>query len=166
MKDEFDFHTLPKRKTIKGIPFKLDAFGSYSPEFRENAPIKLRIRQPSDCLPLLLPIRNEAQEHFILVTLDGANQVIKAHTISKGLVNSCQIHPRETYFHAITDLAVSIIIAHNHPSGNLEASSEDLATTRRLSDVSKTMGIKLLDHLIVSENGFLSLKETYPIYFS
>ena len=161
-----DFETLPKKKTIRGIPFKLDAFGTYSPEINENSVSKIKIRLPSDVLPLLLPIRNESQEHFMVITLDGAHQVIKAHTISKGLVNSCQIHPRETYFHAIADRAVSIIIAHNHPSGVLEASNDDLLTTRRLSEVSKTMGIKILDHLIVGETGFLSLRERFPDYFS
>ena len=161
-----DFQTLPKRKTIRGIPFKLDAFGTYVPEIGEGSQSKIRIRIPSDCLPLLLPVRNEAQEHFMVVTLDGAHQVIKAHVITRGLANQCQVHPREVFHVAIQDMAVSLILAHNHPSGSIEASTDDLLTTRRLSEVSKTMGIKMLDHLIVGETGFLSLRERYPDYFA
>ena len=161
-----DFQTLPKRKKIRGIQFKLDAFGTYAPEIHETAVSKLKIRLPSDCLPLLLPIRDEAQEHFNVVTLDGAHQAIKVHTITRGLVNQCQVHPREVFHVAIQDMAVSIILAHNHPSGILEASTDDLLTTRRLTEVSKTIGIKILDHLIVGETGFLSLRERFPDYFT
>jgi DNA repair protein RadC len=102
----------------------------------------------------------------VVLTLDGNNQIIKKHTITVGLANQSHIHPRETFFPAIQDRAVSILVAHNHPSGNLEPSEADLVATKRLVEVSKTMGIPLLDHLIVSENGFLSLRERFPAYFT
>jgi DNA repair protein RadC len=127
---------------------------------------RLRIRTPKDALPVLGTLRASAQENFVVVTLDGNNQVIKVHAVTVGLANQSQIHPRETFHPAVADRAVSILLAHNHPSGNLEPSESDLAATRRLVEVSKTLGIPILDHLIVSEGGFLSLRERFPAYFA
>ena len=126
---------------------------------------KVKIRTPKDALPFLASLRSELRESVVVLTLDGNNQIIKKHAITTGLANQSQIHPRETFFPAIKDLAVSIMVAHNHPSGNLEPSESDLIATRRLVEVSKTMGIPLLDHLIVSENGWLSIRERFPAYF-
>jgi DNA repair protein RadC len=126
---------------------------------------KLKVRTPKDALPLLGALREAAQECVMVLTLDGNNQVIKAHTITRGLANQSQIHPRETFYPAIQDRAVSILVAHNHPSGNLEPSEADLIATRRLVEVSKTLGIPVVDHLIVAEGGFLSIRERYPAYF-
>ncbi len=126
---------------------------------------KVKIRTPKDALPLLGALRRAAQELVMVLTLDGNNQVIGTHTVTAGLANQSQIHPRETFFPAIRDRAVSILLAHNHPSGNLEPSESDLTATRRLVEVSKTLGIPLLDHLIIAETGFVSLREKYPAYF-
>jgi DNA repair protein RadC len=126
---------------------------------------KVKIRTPKDAMPLLGSLRVAAQESVLVLTLDGNNQVIKVHAITRGLANQSHIHPRETFHPAIQDRAVSILVAHNHPSGNLEPSESDLIATRRLVEVSKTLGIPLLDHMIVSEGGFLSLREKYPGYF-
>ncbi|MEO7427221.1 MAG: DNA repair protein RadC [Fibrobacteria bacterium] len=127
---------------------------------------KVKIRTPKDAIPLLGALRVAAQESVMVLTLDGNNQVIKAHPITRGLANQSQIHPRETFYPAIQDRAVSILVAHNHPSGNLEPSDADLIATRRLVEVSKTLGIPVLDHVIVSEGGFLSIRERYPAYFN
>ena len=126
---------------------------------------KLKVKTPKDALPMLAALRSAPQECVVVLTLDGGNQVIKTHTITRGLANQSQIHPRETFYPAIHDRAVSILVAHNHPSGNLEPSEADLIATRRLVEVSKTLGIPVLDHLIVAESGFLSLRERYPAYF-
>lgn len=126
---------------------------------------KVKIRTPKDAMPLLGALRNATQESVVVLTLDGNNQVIKVHPITRGLANQSQIHPRETFHPAIQDRAVSILVAHNHPSGNLEPSESDLIATRRLVEVAKTLGIPLLDHMIVSEGGFLSIRERYPAYF-
>ena len=127
---------------------------------------KTKIRKPNDALPFLAQIRTLEQECVMVLTLDGNNQVINTHIATMGLANQSQIHPRETYKWAIRSNAVSIMIAHNHPSGNLEPSESDLVATRRLVEVSKTIGIPLLDHLIVSSEGFVSLRERYPAYFT
>ena len=126
---------------------------------------KVKIRTPKDILPFLAHITHAEQEHVIVITLDGNNQVINTHIVTMGLANQSQIHPRETYKWAIRNNAISIILAHNHPSGNLEPSESDLVATRRLVEVSKTIGIPLIDHLIVSSEGFLSIRERFPAYF-
>jgi DNA repair protein RadC len=126
---------------------------------------KIKIRTPKDALPVLAALRSAKQECVVVLTLDGNNQVIRAHTITRGLANQSQIHPRETFHPAISDHAVSILVAHNHPSGNLEPSESDLIATRRLVEVSRTLGIPVVDHLIVAESGFLSIREKYPAYF-
>ena len=101
----------------------------------------------------------------MVLDLDGNNQVIQARELTVGLVNQSQISPWEIYRGAILANAVSILVAHNHPSGNLEPSESDLIATRRLVEVSKTIGIPVLDHLIVGPSGFLSVRERFPTYF-
>ena len=157
--------SLPERTCIGGIWFVLDAFCAYVPELRENSRLKIRIRQPPDCLPLLLPIRRALQEVFVVITLDGVHQVVAVHEITKGLANQSQCHPREVYAPALGDRAVAIMIAHNHPSGSLDPSMEDLLTTRRLADAGRLLGIPLIDHMIVGGEGYCSLRERFPDYF-
>ncbi|MCD6024634.1 MAG: hypothetical protein K0Q91_1550 [Fibrobacteria bacterium] len=126
---------------------------------------RVRIRKPSDALPYLGQLRKRTQECFTVLTLDGSHQVIKAHEITVGLANQSQVHPRETFACALEDRAVGIMAAHNHPSGSLDPSAEDLVATRRLSEAGRLMGIPLLDHIIVTEEGFTSLRERFPDYF-
>jgi len=118
----------------------------------------LSINSPRNILPHLEFIRNEEQENFVVVSLTSANTVINTTVITKGLVNSTQVHPREVFRQAIKDNAVGIIVAHNHPSGNITASPQDLKVTDLLLDASKIIGIELLDHIIVSSKGWLSIK--------
>ncbi len=126
---------------------------------------KVRIRRPVDALPLLGGLRMRRQECFVVLTLDGVHQVVKTHEITVGLANQSQVHPRETFACALEDRAVGILIAHNHPSGSLDPSTDDLLTTRRLADAGRLLGIPLVDHLIVGEEGFISLRERFPDYF-
>lgn len=155
---------IPQRKTINGIVFVRDPFGGYIPESYLNS--KVKVRTPKDALPALSSIRLSPQEIVMVIDLDGNNQIAHVRTVSVGLANQSQIHPREVFSGAIHNRAVSILIAHNHPSGNLEPSDSDLISTRRLVEAGKTLGIPVLDHLILSANGFLSLRERYPAYFS
>ena len=126
---------------------------------------RIRIRKAEDALPYLASMRARRQECFTVLTLDGGHQVIRAHEITVGLADRSQVHPRETFACALEDRAVSIMIAHNHPSGSLEASVEDLLSTRRLAEAGHLMRIPVLDHLIVAEGGFVSLREKFPDYF-
>ena len=116
------------------------------------------IRDAEDALPYLVGIRNERQEHFVCLSLNGANEVLATRVVTVGLLDSNQVHPREVFADPITDRAASVLCAHNHPSGTLEASPEDLAITRRLVKAGEVLGIRVLDHLIVTGEGFLSLK--------
>jgi len=127
--------------------------------------VKRPIRTPADVLPCLAAIRQCDQEKVAVVTLDGGHQVIATHIVTVGLANQSQIHPRETFWPAIHDRAVSIVVAHNHPSGQLSASDADLLATKRLSEAAKTLGIPMLDHLIVTKSDFLSIRESHPEYF-
>lgn len=127
---------------------------------------RVRIRRPSDALACLGALRGRRQECFAVLTLDGSHQVIRAHEITVGLANQSQVHPRETYACALEDRAVGILVAHNHPSGSLDPSAEDLVVTRRLAEAGKLLGVPLLDHLIVTEGGYASLRERFPDCFA
>src|SRR5690606_3038801 len=127
---------------------------------------RVRVRKASDALPHLATLRARRQECFVVLTLDGSHQVSRAHEVTIGLANQSQVHPRETFACALEDRAVGIMIAHNHPSGSLDPSPDDLAVTRRLAEAGRMLGIPLLDHLIVASAGFTSLRERYPDCFT
>lgn len=108
------------------------------------------IDSPEKAVEQLSDIRDKKQEYFVCLTLDGANRLIAKRIITIGTLTSSLVHPREVFADAITDRAASIIVAHNHPSGNLEASDADRAVTRRLNEAGSLLGINLIDHLIVT----------------
>lgn len=118
-----------------------------------------RIDSVEDILPLLEDIRHKKQEHFMVITLDGANRVIDKRVVTIGTINASLVHPREVFADAITDRAASIIVAHNHPGGTLEPSGPDLEVTKRLEVSGKLLGIQLFDHVIVTPTSFLSILE-------
>ncbi len=124
-----------------------------------------KIGQPTDILPALQKYSKRKQEEFIVITLDGAHNVIKIRSVTKGLVNSTVVHPREVFRPAIRDNAIAIIIAHNHPSGSLIPSVEDDRITRILREAGKILGIEILDHLIISSCGYHSYLENggFPV---
>jgi len=99
------------------------------------------------------------KEHFCIVTLDGASHIIRAEVIHIGTLNQSLVHPRDVFRPALIDNSAGIIIAHNHPSGTLEASRADLQITQRLKEAGKIIGIEILDHIIVSEDGHYSMQE-------
>lgn len=101
----------------------------------------------------------EKKEHFVMLSIDARNNLIKISDISVGSLNASIVHPREVFKEAIQASAAQIIIAHNHPSDDPEASPEDVALTRRLAEAAKIIGVELLDHIIVTKDNFSSLKE-------
>ena len=107
----------------------------------------------------LRDIRESKKEHFVVFFLDTRNQEIKRDIVSIGTLNYNLVHPREVFEPAVRNLAASVIVSHNHPSGCLEPSDEDLSLTKRLSQAGKLLGIELLDHVIVARSGFMSFKE-------
>ena len=121
----------------------------------------IRIASPQDIseLPDIRDLKWKKQEHFLSITLNGASELIRVRIVTKGLLNHSLVHPREVYADAITDRAASIICVHNHPSGNLTPSQQDIQITNQLADAGKLLGIDLTDHLIISKTGYLSLRE-------
>ena len=126
---------------------------------RRIRPEGFKISFPPDVLPLIRHYADRKQEHFLCVSLNGANEVIATRVVSVGLVNRTQVHPREVFADPITDRATAVIIAHNHPSGGLAPSEEDIEITKRLKAAGETLGIKLLDHIIFNHKGYYSFLE-------
>ena len=112
------------------------------------------IHAPEDILPLVSDMEEKSQEHFLVLTLDGANNLIRRRTVFKGTLNQSLVHPREVFLGAISDRAAAVILVHNHPSGNVTPSPEDLETTRRLVRAGRILGIRVLDHLIVGRGNW------------
>lgn len=115
------------------------------------------IDSPDRAVEQLADIRDKKQEYFVCLTLDGANRLIAKRIITIGTLTSSLVHPREVFADAITDRAASIIVAHNHPSGNLQASDADRAVTERLQEAGELLGIKLLDHMVVTTKSHASI---------
>ncbi len=116
------------------------------------------IDSPEAAVAQLADIRDKRQEYFVCLTLDGANRLIAKRIISIGTLTASLVHPREVFAEAITDRAASIIVAHNHPSGNLQPSEADRAVTERLKDAGELLGVSLLDHLIITKASHLTIK--------
>lgn len=119
----------------------------------------VKITFPADVLPFVRDIVDKKQEHFVCITLNGANEVIGNRVVTVGLLNANQVHPREVFSDAIADRAASVILVHNHPSGKTEPSTEDIEITKRLEEAGELLGITVQDHLIVSTKGYASLRE-------
>jgi DNA repair protein RadC len=119
----------------------------------------VKIQKPEDILQIVNSYREKPQEHFICISLSGAGEVIQSRVVTIGTLNHSLVHPREVFAGAITDRAASVICVHNHPSGSLEASPQDVAITRQLQEAGAILGIQLLDHIIITRAGFSSLKE-------
>ncbi len=116
------------------------------------------IDSPEKAVEQLADIRDKKQEYFVCLTLDGANRLIATRVITIGTLTASLVHPREVFADALTDRAASIIVAHNHPSGNLTPSVADGDVTTRLHEAGELLGIKLLDHFILSKTGFRSIE--------
>ena len=174
---------LVARKVLKAIPF--EKLSSLAPdEFRNISGIgpaktcallasielgkrlfqdkKVAISQilkPQDVFDSLKEVSLSKKEHFVVFFLDSRNQEVHREIISVGTINASLVHPREVFEPAVRYLSVQVILAHNHPSGELEPSEEDLIVNKRLVDAGKVLGIEVLDHIIVTKDSFISFKE-------
>lgn len=117
-------------------------------EFSRRRLIKdnVSIKKAEDVVPLISHIADKKQEYFLCLSLNGANELINNRVVTVGLLNSSQVHPREVFADVIADRAASVIIAHNHPSGSLKPSADDIKITKQLIDSAKILGVSLLDH--------------------
>ncbi len=116
-------------------------------------PGRRKVGVPADVIPLVRHYGDRPQEHFITVSLNGAHEVISVRVITVGLVNKTLVHPREVFSEAVRERATSIIVAHNHPSGNIQPSEDDKEVTQNLRKAGTILGISVLDHIIFSPRG-------------
>lgn len=117
------------------------------------------IKSPEDAAGLVMEeMRHLDREHFRALLLNTKNQVIGTDRVSVGTLNSSAVHPRELFRNAIKRSAASVILVHNHPSGDPTPSREDLDITARISEAGRIIGIEVLDHIIIGDNRFTSLK--------
>jgi len=126
---------------------------------RRIKPEGLKIKFPADVLPLIRHYGDRKQEHFICVSINGANEVMNARVITIGLINKSHVHPREVFADVIAERASAVIIAHNHPVGDLAPSKEDKEITAQMKAAAKVLGINLLDHIIFNSKSYYSFVE-------
>jgi DNA repair protein RadC len=166
--DKLSEASVEELKTIKGLGLakagQLKACFEISKrlikEENLNKHKSIIVRSPKDIFPLLKEkIINFHKEYYMAVSLDNRNKVISIDIISIGTLNSSLIHPRETFEVAIKNHAGSIIICHNHPSGELIPSEDDLLVTNSLVKAGRLLGIEVADHLIITKDGYFSFKE-------
>lgn len=144
---------LAKAASIKAI-YEIAARSNFS-----ESEYALYVKKPEDVYKILKRyIYEKDKEYLYLLSIDARNKVIATDLISIGTVNETFVHPREIYKQALFKNAVAIILAHNHPSDNPNPSKEDILVTERVAKVGISLGIPLLDHLVVCDSGFVSMK--------
>ena len=117
------------------------------------------VKTPKDVVALVGGrLKGKRKEHFLTLLLDTRNQLIKVAEISIGSLDTSIAHPREVFREAISASAASVILAHNHPSGDPEASEDDIRLTKKLVEAGEIIGIDVLDHIIIGDKNYLSLK--------
>lgn len=147
---------------IEGIKYTICENGVLIPE---NLVRESRVNNCIEASNHFAPLRGMLVESVSIITLDANNGFIAYHLITKGILNSSQAHPREIFRQAILDNACSIIMAHNHPSGNLVPSESDLKITEQVYKAGKIIGISLTDHLIITVSDVVSIRSSYPGLF-
>jgi DNA repair protein RadC len=121
---------------------------------------KRKIKSPADVYSLLYPkMREQKREKLVALLLDTKNQIIREETISIGSLNANIVHPREVFKAALMESSASVILSHNHPSGDPTPSREDIAVTEKLVEGGKMLGIEVLDHVIIGDGRYVSLKD-------
>ena len=158
---EFDTLSVKKLCTIHGLGIAKASQILASLELSQRllTPNPRRIISAKMVYEALYDFASKRQEHFLMMTLDGASHIIKIRTLFIGTLTQSIVHPREVFADAIADRAAGIIVAHNHPSGALKPSHEDIRVTKRLKEVGNLVGIDLLDHVIISHKGYYSFSD-------
>src|SRR3990170_4819475 len=119
----------------------------------------VRISVAQDVLPLVADIAGRQQEYFLCISLNGANEVIEKRVVTIGLLDKSPVHPQEVFADVIADREAAVIFAHNHPSGELQPSDADLRLHEQLTEAGKILGLRVLDHVIVTRKGHYSFQE-------
>jgi len=126
---------------------------------RRYGAFSARIKEPADIFTLIRHYADRKQERFISLSLNGAHEVLAVRIVTIGLVNKTIVHPREVFADLIQDRAAAFCVAHNHPSGQLESSTEDDEITARLQSAARILGLHFVDHIIFSETSWWSFRE-------
>ena len=125
-----------------------------------NTEVRNHITSPGDAAKFLMPrLRHGTHEEFLTILLNTKNRVIKTERIAEGSLTSAVVHPREVFASAIVNHAAAILVAHNHPSGDPYPSSEDRHLTTSLEEAGKTLGIPLMDHIVIGDGRYYSFRE-------
>ena len=103
--------------------------------------------------------RRRRKSYFLCISLNGANEVIEKRVVTIGLLDKSPVHPREVFADVIADRAAAVIFAHNHPSGEPQPSEADLRRHKQLTEAGKILGLRVLDHIIVTRKGYYSFQE-------
>jgi DNA repair protein RadC len=119
--------------------------------------VKIVVAQ--DVLPLLADIAGKHQEYFVCISLNGAHEVIEKRVVTIGLLDKGPVHPREVFADVIADRAAAVIFAHNHPSGDPQPGPADRRAHDQLTEAAKILGLRVLDHVIVTKKGYFSFLE-------
>lgn len=147
--EDMDYRRLTKAELIEML------------ELRERP---IQVKNPATIYDYLRPYGNKEQEHFLVIALNGSMKIKAVKLVTMGLINRTLVHPREVFAPLLEMRATSCVVAHNHPSRNLEPSSEDLDLTSRLRKAGQLLGIEVLDHIIFSDIGFHSMAEAGELY--
>lgn len=155
---------ITKNGTLKGIGFvkacKIKAALEIGRRVNRNKKDSFKINSPQSIADILMDeMQYLKQEHFKVVLMDTKNRVLSIETVTVGILNASLVHPREVFKLAIGKNSSSIIVAHNHPSGDPNPSSEDKNITKKLYEAGEIVGIKLLDHIVIGYNNYVSFKE-------
>jgi DNA repair protein RadC len=126
---------------------------------RRIKPEGAKIRTPADLLPHVRHYADRKQEHFLCASINGANEILNIRVVSIGLIDRTPVHPREVFADVLSDRASAVIVAHNHPAGDLEPSASDIDVTNQLKAAGSVVGITLLDHIIFNRTGYFSFLE-------
>lgn len=158
----FDVPEVPAETTLKSVRIKsMRAVFESSPVVREDTPIYMgaKTNSAADVAQTFSFLRNEVKEHFICLHLDTKNNVACFDVVSVGSLSASIVHPREVFKAALLSSAASIILLHNHPSGDPTPSREDHEITKRLRECGDLLGIKVLDHVIIGDEHHVSFAE-------
>jgi DNA repair protein RadC len=126
---------------------------------RRIRPEGLKVGRPIDVLPIIRHYADRKQEHMLCISLNGAHEVLNVRVVTIGLVDQTHVHPREVFADVIAERASAVVIAHNHPSGQLEPSQDDRFVTQQIKVAGELLGITLLDHIIFTTKGHYSFAE-------
>lgn len=133
---------------------------------RLQRPLKLRYFDTQSVYQAIRHYGDRDQEHFLCIMFNGALEILSTKVITIGLIDETLVTPREVFSEALKMKAAAIVIAHNHPSGNLQPSSADLSVTEKMIKAGKYLGIKVIDHLIFSDRNYYSINENGDVWFN